>query len=146
MRILLDQHVPLPALEIIRRVVAGHQVDHVERLPKWSGKTDVFVYADARTRGYEAVVSNDRSQLADPDECDAIKRSGVHRIGYSQRQKSLRGMGAAVASILAALPDIVVELETETGQRLVTIVAVSLSHKRYEIVDPKVQPPRYWHR
>lgn len=143
MKILLDQHVPVPAVPIISRVLLGHKVDHVE-LVGWGGKGDTFLYVDAAKRGYEAVVTNDKSQLNDPKECDAVKRSGIHRIGYTHMEQSKRGLGAAMAGLLAALPDAIQELETVGGQRLVTVDAVSIRRKRYKVVDPRVEPPKYW--
>src|SRR6266536_6553770 len=83
MQILLDEDVPIQVLQILRRVLKCHDVDHVEAI-RWKGKKDVFLIADAATRGYHLLLTNNRKQLADPRECDAIKKSGMHHVRYDQ--------------------------------------------------------------
>jgi hypothetical protein len=143
MRILLDEDVPIQVLEILRRVLKGHDVDHVEAI-RWKGKKDVFLIADAATRGYHLLLTNNRKQLADPRECDAIKKSGMHHVRYDQGP-GLRGLALAVAAIIAAMPTLVEELQQESGQRLVRIQGLR-PVRRFEIVDPRKDPPEYWPR
>lgn len=143
MRILLDEDVPGPIISILEHVLRDHEVQHIHTL-RWSSKTDPFVYRDARAKGYNIIVTNDGHQMTDPKECREVKRSGLHRVAYEQKQ-GLRGLAFA-ASITAAMPDIVVELANADSQRLVAIVAVDASHKRYQIIDPRRNPPRYWPR
>jgi hypothetical protein len=112
----------------------------------WTGKRDDFLYRDAAKAGYEVVVTNDARQMSDPDECRAVKRSGVHRVSYRQRHPGLRGLAVAVASVIAAMPDVVDELDNAEGQRLVAIEGIDPTHKRYSLVDPSRDPPRYWPR
>ena len=50
-----------------------------------------------------------------------------------------------IAAILAAMPAIVAELTTAGGQRLVAIQGLA-PKKRYEIIDPRRNPPKYWPR
>jgi len=57
----------------------------------------------------------------------------------------LRGLALAVAAIIAAMPALVEELEQESGQRLVRIQGLR-PVRRFEIVDPKKDPPEYWPR
>lgn len=83
MRILLDEDVPVQVLEILRRVVKGHDVDHVEAL-HWKGKKDEFLVADAAGKGYDLLLTNNRRQLSDPRECGAIKKSRMHHVLYDQ--------------------------------------------------------------
>jgi hypothetical protein len=145
MRILLDEDVPRQALGVLQHVLREHGVDHVH-LVHWTGKRDDFLYRDAAKAGYEVVVTNDARQMSDPDECRAVKRSGVHRVSYRQRHPGLRGLAVAVASVIAAMPDVVDELDNAEGQRLVAIEGIDPTHKRYSLVDPSRDPPRYWPR
>ncbi|NIL60038.1 hypothetical protein HCB18_27310 [Salinispora arenicola] len=48
--ILLDEDVPRQAVEILRQVLRGHQIEHVH-LIKWSGKKDNYLYRDAAKSG-----------------------------------------------------------------------------------------------
>lgn len=91
-------------------------------------------------------MTNDAAQMEDPDECRAIKKSGMHRIFYKHRHHGLRGLAVAVASLIAALPDVVDELDNAGGQRLVAIEGINPTRKRYKITDPRREPPPYWPR
>lgn len=144
MQVLLDEDVPIQTLEILRHVLRTHDVHHIHGLG-WSGKKDVFVYRDARAKGYDAIVTNDRHQMSDPDECREVKRSRLHRIAYDVRP-GMKGLAIAVASIVAAMPSIVEELEASDGQRLVSIMSLDHKKRRYTSVDPLQDPPKYWTR
>ena len=84
MRVLLDEDVPVQVLEPLKRVLRGHEVRHLNDLG-WKNKKDVFVLHDAVAKGFDVLVTNDAAQLDDPDETDAIKKSGLHHVRYSQR-------------------------------------------------------------
>jgi hypothetical protein len=143
MRILLDEDVPVQVLEILRRVLQTHDVDHVEAL-HWKGKKDAFLIADAAAKGYDMLLTNNRRQLSDPRECVAIKRSRIHHVLYDQAPK-LRGLALAVAAIVAAMPMLIEELEKERGQRLARVQGLRPT-RRFDIIDPKKNPPQYWPR
>lgn len=145
MRILLDEDVPRPVVDLLRHVLRGHDIDHVQ-LIKWAGKQDRDLYRDAARAGYDVIVTNDAAQMSDPDECREVKRAGMHRVSYKQRHSGLRGLAIAVASLVAAMPDVVTELANADGQRLVAIAGIDPTHKRYSIVDPRRDPPPYWPR
>lgn len=143
MRLLLDEDVPVQVIEILRRVLQGHEVNHVEAL-RWKGKKDAFLVADAAAKGYDLLLTNNRRQLSDPRECDAIKRSRIHHVLYDQAP-GLRGLAVAVAAIVAAMAILIDELEGERGQRLVRLHSLRAT-RRFDIVDPKKDPPQYWPR
>lgn len=145
MRILLDEDVPRQVVDVLKHVLRGHVVDHVH-LIKWSGKPDNMIYRDASRAGYDAVVTNDAAQMADPDECREVKRAGLHRISYKQRHPGLQGLAIAVGSLVAAMPGVVDILSNADGQRLVHITGIDPTRKRYEITDPRRDPPPYWPR
>lgn len=145
MRILLDEDVPRPVVELLRHVLRGHDVDHVQEI-KWAGKKDLVLYQDAKRAGYDVVVTNDAAQMSDPDECKAVKKTGMHRVSYRQRHPGLRGLATAVASLIAAMPDVVAELANADGQRLIAITGIDPTRQRYTIVDPRRDPPPYWPR
>jgi hypothetical protein len=143
MLILLDEDVPHQVIGVLRHVLPNHRVDHVHGI-RWSKKKDHFVYRDAKKAGYEMIVTNDDHQMADPDECRDVRKSGLHRVSYKHRAKGLRGLALATASIIAAMPDVVDELAKAQGQRLVEITQIDASHRRYTITDPNRNPPKYW--
>ncbi len=144
MRFLLDEDVPLPAVDLIRRVLVHHKVDYVQGIG-WSRKKDTRLVVDAGRRGFDVIITNDSEQFNDPDEMSAIRASGLHHVRYSHRHPGVRGLGLAMGSLVSALPDIADDLAAANGQRLVRVVAVS-PNGRFELVDPSVNPPIYWPR
>ena len=115
MRLLIDEDTAVQLVEPLRRVLLGHQVAHISDL-SWKGKKDLRVLPDARDAGYHVLITRDRAQFSDPRECDAIKKSGLHHVRYAQRPGS-RGLALALEAIIAAMPMVIEELETATGQR-----------------------------
>jgi hypothetical protein len=145
MRVLIDEEVEDTAvqlLEPLRHLLRKHQVDHIATI-NWKGKKDRNVLPDARNAGYNAFTTRDNNQLSDPAECDAIKKSTLHHIRYSQRREGMIGLGLALGSIIAAMPMVMDELEQADSQRLVHIVGLDPS-RRYELTDPASEPPNYW--
>jgi hypothetical protein len=131
MRILIDENVPVQMLEMLRRLLPGHDVRHVSEI-KWAGKKDL---------------AKDGRQLEDPSETSAIKKSGMHHIRFSHGHKGMAGLGLAMGAVIAAMPLIVRELDTAHGQQLVHIKGLNPGSKqRFDRVDPAKQPPRYWPR
>ncbi|MEU5665727.1 DUF5615 family PIN-like protein [Streptomyces longwoodensis] len=147
MKLLLDENVPRPMAEIVRILLTAHDVMHVHELDGWAGTKDIELYAKAKTEGFQAIITNDAKQLNRPMEVEAIARSGLHRIQYRQNNKhgGLVGLGTATATVCAALPHALAELEGADGQRLVSLTAVDPSrHNRLQITDPKASPPKHW--
>jgi PIN like domain len=145
-RVLLDEDVPIQLVEPLRHLTDGrHTVDHATRV-RLKGKKDIPLFRLANERGYDCVVTNDHGQLFDPDETRAIARSGLHHVRYKQRHEGLRGLAFALGALIAALPSLLDDLERETGQRLLRVEGFDPSKRRYEMVDPATDPPRYWPR
>lgn len=143
MRLLLDEDVPVQLLEPLRHLLSGHQVDHTERLG-WKGKKDRFLLPDARRRGYDALLTNDSAQLDSIEECRAIRDSQMHHLRYHQdTRRGIDGLALAIAAVMAAIRQVVRELEDAGGQRLVEIRTIQPG-KRHRITDPRVDPPPYW--
>lgn len=143
MKVLLDEDVPEPLVPVIRRLLRGHEVQHVRDL-SWKSKKDLDLFPDARRRGFEAILTNNIGQFNDPEECKAIQRSGLHHISY-QIDNGLDGLAHASASICAAIRPIVTALEPVATQRIVKIKAISARSKRFIISNPATDPPsNYW--
>ena len=143
MRLLLDEDVPLQLLEPLRRLLRGHEIDHTEGLG-WKGKKDRHLLPDARSRGYNALLTNDSAQLASVEESRAIRDSAMHHIRYHQDTKrGLDGLALAMAAVMGAIRQVMRELEEADGQRLVEIQPIKPG-KRHSVIDPRVDPPPYW--
>ncbi|MGW5651543.1 DUF5615 family PIN-like protein [Streptomyces humi] len=146
MRILIDENVPVQMLEMLRRLLPGHEVCHVSEI-KWTGKKDHALLPDAAKRGFEAFLTKDGRQLEDPSETTAIKKSGMHHIRFSHSHKGMVGLGLAMGAVIAAIPLIVRELDEAESQQLVHIKGLNPGSKhRFDLVDPVKEPPRYWPR
>ncbi len=155
MRILLDEDTPVQLVDVLRHPMPRHRLDQHPghrsasgpgpriRGIGWSGKKDRAVLADARTAKYDAILTSDAGQLEDPDETDAIRKSGLHHIRYTQRQPGLRGLALAMGAVISSMPGIAEDLERAAGQRLVQIHGLE-PRGRYKIIDPVRDPPRYW--
>ncbi|MGW3724637.1 DUF5615 family PIN-like protein [Streptomyces sp. F001] len=147
MKLLLDENVPRPMVGIVRILLTAHDVVHVHELAGWAGTKDIELYAKAKAEGFQAIITNDVKQLSRPMEVEAIARSGLHRIQYRQNNKhgGLVGLGTAIATVCAALPHALAELEEADGQRLVSLTAVDPSRRsRLQVTDPAVEPPKHW--
>jgi predicted nuclease of predicted toxin-antitoxin system len=143
MRLLLDEDVPVQLLEPLRRFLPGHEIDHTEQLG-WKGKQDRFLLPDARRRGYDMLLTNDSRQLDSLEECRAIRDSHMHHLRYHQDTKrGVDGLALAMAAVLAAIRQVIRELEGVDGQRLIEIQAIQ-SGRRHRTTDPRVDPPPYW--
>ena len=142
MRLLIDEDTAVQLVEPLRHVLLGHEIAHIADL-SWKGKKDLRVLPDARGAGYHVLITRDHAQFSDPRECDAIKKSGLHHVRYTQRQGT-RGLALALGAIIAAMPMVMEELESSDSQRLVYIASLE-PRRRFEITDPRKNPPSpYW--
>jgi hypothetical protein len=145
MRLLVDEDTAVQLIEPLRHVLHGHQVMHVSEI-SWKGKKDRQVLPDAKGAGYDVLITRDRAQLSDPRECDAIKKSGLHHVRYTQRQEGMRGLALALGALIAAMPMVVQDLMEADGQRLVEVIAID-QRRRFNILDPqRSSPSPYWPR
>lgn len=145
MRVLVDEGMPLQVLAPLR-LNKGHVFEHVDEL-NWKGKQDVPLFRDAATKGYEAVLALDLSQLDSVEESRALKRSGLHHVGIAQGRSAqgIKGIARVISSVVVSMPYVLVELEQSDGQRVVELSLLSAS-RRHSIFDPKTEPARfpYW--
>lgn len=145
MRLIVDEDTAVQVLEPLRHVLFGHQVDHVSEI-SWKGKKDRQVLPDARKAGYDVIITRDRAQLNDPRECDAIKKSGLHHVRYTQRLDGMRGLALAIGALIAAMPMVMEQLAGADSQRLVKITSID-PRQRFDLTDPQRTPPSpYWPR
>lgn len=138
----------MQVIEALQQVLDGHFIDHVDRLG-WKSKKDLALLPDAARRGYEVLITNDRSQLEDPEESRAIRDSGMHHVRYDQdTSRGKAGLALAMASLLAAAVPCIAQLEAADGPRLVHITSIAPHARtaRYEIINPIKVPPPYWPR
>jgi hypothetical protein len=143
MRLLLDEDVAVQLVEPLRRLLPDHQVDHVQDV-EWKGKKDRFLLPDASRRGYNALLTHNSGQLDDPQECRAIRDSGMHHIGYRQdTRRGLDGLALAMAAVMASIRQIIRDLENSDGQLLIEVQAIQPT-RRHNVTDPRVDPPAYW--
>lgn len=79
MRILLDEDVPVQCVAPLQHLLPAHVVEHVELL-RWKGKKDSALFADAKKRGVNVLLTNDSAQLDDPGHVRLLRRSGLHHV------------------------------------------------------------------
>jgi hypothetical protein len=143
MRVLIDEDTAVQVMGPLRHVLLGHQVTHVSEV-SWKGKKDRQVLPDAKKAGYHVLITRDRAQLNDPRECDAIKKSGLHHVRYTQRHDGMRGLALAVGALIAAMPMVMEKLAEADGQRLVKVTSID-PRGRFDLTNPRREPPSsYW--
>jgi len=98
MRVLIDEDTAVQLVEPLRHVLIGHEVDHIIGR-NWSGKKDRNVLRDAKQARYQVIITRDRSQFDDPDECDVMKKSGLHHVRYGQRHQGAHCLALALSAI-----------------------------------------------
>jgi hypothetical protein len=69
-KILLDENVPIQTLDLLARVLRGHEIDHVDRIG-WKGKKDSFLLPDAASAGYEVSSPRTRTSSTIPTSVDS---------------------------------------------------------------------------
>jgi hypothetical protein len=145
MRLLLDEGMPVHLLDPLR-LNSPHLFQHVDELG-WKGKLDDYLFRDARSRGFNALVVLDVDQLADPGLCRALKATGLHHISLRQgrRVTGKAGIARVIASLVAAMPYILIDIEEADGQRLVEVALLGAG-ARHETFDPRQERQRfpYW--
>lgn len=144
MRILLDADTPVQMLALLTHTLPAHRVEHVHELG-WSAKKDLPLLRDAANANYGVFVTKDSSQLDDPRETAAIRRSRMHHVRFSQRHGGLHGLALAIGAVVAAMPSVMEYLESSDSQRLVLVKGLDPTpRRRFDAVNPQRNPPRYW--
>ncbi len=144
MRVLIDEDSAIQLLAPLEHLLRAHEI-HQMTQTRWRGKKDLPLLRDAGRAGYEVFITNGHGQPDDPDECRAIKRSGLHQVRYEQRRRGMHGLALALGAVIAAMPMVMDELEQAAGQRLVHITRLN-PDRRFEVTDPARTAPRYWPR
>lgn len=138
----------MQVLQALRQVLHGHTIDHVDGI-RWKSKKDLALLRDAGRHGYRVLITNDKNQLENVEECRAIRDSGMHHVRYEQdTTRGKEGLALAMASLLAAAVPCIRELEATTTQQLVRVKSMAPHQRsaRYDIVNPVKDPPNYWPR
>jgi hypothetical protein len=103
-----------------------------------------FLLPDAAKRGYHVFVTKDNNQLNDPDQTSLIRKSKLHHVRFDQGNRGVSDYARAVGCLVAAMYDVMEELQAADGQRLVKITKLDASKRRHETINPKTDPPAYW--
>jgi hypothetical protein len=142
LQVLVDEGMPVQLLEPLR-LNRPHQFDHIDGL-RWKGRLDQPLFRDAAGRGYDAILTLDVNQLSDADECRALRRSGLHHISLQQGRsvRGVTGLARVIASVIAAMPYVLDDLDQADGQRIVELSLFSAA-RRHEIFDPLKERSRY---
>jgi hypothetical protein len=141
-RLLVDEGVPVQVMQPLR-LNRGHEFAHVTEL-RWSGRKDTALFESAARRGFDAIVVLDVDQLVEPVEWRALRASALHHISLRQGRtiRGASGVARVAASLIVAMPYVLVELSAVAEQRIVEISLLSAT-ARHEAFDPKVEQRRY---
>jgi hypothetical protein len=73
----------------LRHLLPRHEIAHVSEI-RWKGKKDRPLLRDAKRAGFDVFITRDHNQLSDPQECKAIKDSGLHHVRFRSDAKGWR--------------------------------------------------------
>lgn len=132
-RLLLDEDVPKPLLPALRRVLTGHDVVHVDDLGG-KRKKDVNLVLDAAGRGSTPSSRTTASNSTMPKSVELFVIRGCITFATGSRR-----------AILAAMRQVVRDLEQADGQRLVLIHEIR-NERRHEMTDQSSIRSRTGHR
>ena len=134
MRILLDEHIPAPLLELLR-IDESHAFAHVNDL-SLTGTPDAALFKRARELGFDTIVSLDRNQLTYEREWRALRRARLHHVSLRQSRATQgeRGTLRMVASIAVAIPRVLDFLAACDSPQVVEIALLSDS-KRFDAIS-----------
>ena len=102
-------------------------------------------FKDAAGRGYDAILTLDVNRLSDADECRArcagraCTTSACSRAGAFA---GVKGTARVIASVIAAMPYVLEDLDEADGQRIVELSLFSAA-RRHELFDPLKERSRY---
>lgn len=115
MRFFLDENETVAVLPPLRAVLFDHEFVPVEDLG-FTGRDDKQLFPDVAALGFDAIITRDRNQLADPEERKSLMDNNLHWIGHREPAASGLLLVASIsAAYLAALPHIIVELSAVSG-------------------------------
>jgi len=138
-KILLDEDVSQALVRVLRDVVPHHVFKCVDEL-RWKSKKDVALFRDARSHGFDAIISCDRGQLTDPDHLKALRASKMHHVLIKQYpKKPVEGVALQVADVLAAIHPLLADLTAAKEAQSVEIRQIS-SKDRYTVGPVKSLP------
>lgn len=115
MRFFLDENETPAILEPLKTIFIGHEFRsaHDEGL---SGELDPALIAEVSRRGFDAIMTQDRNQLADRTERAALIKHGLHWIGHRQPDAAgLLYIAISSAAYLTAMPYIIETMSEATG-------------------------------
>lgn len=143
MKVLVDEQTPVFYTRVIRDLLPQDSVKHVDEL-RWKSKKDHRLLPDAKRRGFNVFITNDRSQLNDPHETRVIVQSGLHHVCYPRIGSGLRGQGLTLASLAAALSFAMEEIRSATNQLFIAVKKIDGAPSSRVIVrDLVINRPPY---
>ena len=90
---------------------------------------DIPLFSELVDRQFEAIITRDRNQLADPDECAALRASGLHWLGVKDTGvPGLLGLALDSAAITVGLTIVLPDLES--GQQAYRFPAIPHQHRQ----------------
>ncbi|WP_406365320.1 hypothetical protein [Streptomyces sp. NBC_00645] len=115
MRFFLDENETPAILPPLRAVFFHHEF--VTALDEGlSGVLDKELIHEVSARGFDAIMTQDRNQLSNREERDALIETGLHWIGHRQPDaEGLLYIVNSTAAYLAAMPHVLDEMSSVTG-------------------------------
>lgn len=112
MKFFLDENETDEILRVIRPVFHEHEF----RTAAEEGlldTDDIPLFGEVSKRGFTAIITRDRNQLANPDEREALRTNGLHWIGHKEPDtQGISIITSLTAGYLAAFPHVLDALST----------------------------------
>ncbi|MFE2600141.1 hypothetical protein ACFXCZ_27240 [Streptomyces sp. NPDC059396] len=115
MKFFLDENETPAILPPLSTVFFQHRF-HTAHEEGLSGVMDTELIHEVSRRGFDAIMTQDRNQLSNRTERDALIETGLHWIGHRQPEaEGLMYIVNSTAAYLAAMPHILEEITSVTG-------------------------------
>ncbi|NKR24059.1 PIN family toxin-antitoxin system, toxin component [Rhodococcus hoagii] len=98
---------------------------------------DVPLFYELKARGFDAIITRDRNQLAIPDEKLALRDCGLHWIGHKEpTTEGISIITSLTAGYLSAFPHIISQIEGATRPLSFRVQAIPRELKQRVKVNP----------
>ena len=136
MKFFLDENETPEILTVLRPVFYGHEFRSAgdENL---RDVEDVDLFVEIARRGFGAIITRDRNQLADPVEREALRKNRLHWIGHKEpNTDGINIITSLTAGYLSAFPHVLDVIATARRPMSFRVKAVPRELEQRVLVNP----------
>ncbi|MFR9750602.1 hypothetical protein ACL02S_06155 [Nocardia sp. 004] len=136
MRFYLDANETDAILPVLR-LVFPNQVFRTAAEEELMDELDIPLFTELKRRAFDAIITRDKNQLADLDEKNALRNSGLHWIGHKDpNTEGISIITSLTAGYLSAFPHILGHLDRATNPTAFHVKAVERDPRQRVRIRP----------